>query len=303
MGFLSKLFGKKEKDPRLNFDSSALNENDKVITFNSSVFNDGIAYADNVFMVGKWLCKTGDYVYRKESIGFIGATKTGRDITDFSPPMAGIIEILSDAGEPIIDNQAIAIIRESDQEPRFRKKSDIQTEDERIITYVVLGGYLKEYSIEKDGFTKEVIITSNDCIVLRQNDTDVSLKLFFRKKNEQQYFVLKFYSKYFSISEDDKLSLLFDSGDVVDVIFTKKSERVGKDSDGVIHQITQAIDASILNKLSEQNLSQWRLETFKNGIIDGKIRDTKYIPKQAILQGIDLNVKLFIQVCKESSTD
>lgn len=276
MNFLKKIFNKS------NFDEKSLKQNDLVCRFDVKTLDFGNTLIKHnpkklKFYIDEWKHNDGTHVFKGETLGYIKAEVWDKIKGEIKAPESGYFKKIIEKKSKVKDQNIVCLVENSspiaDDRPVFRVLERRKTENGEYIyffTSTLINLYFKK---ETDGFTKKESITPVKFITLGSNLSEIELKMLFFK-GSQYCITLEFYKKHFNIKEGDKLLLLLENDDVLEIIFLANSSRVGKESDGVIYANTQQIEIEKLNALEKSPLSQWRLELSSGEIITGKLSNS-----------------------------
>ena len=125
----------------------------------------------------------------------------------------------------------------------------------------------KEYLaiIQKDEFNgdlsikfKQVASYVNDKLITWADGDFCPLDIGFRFENKEHLMAIETYQKILKMKKGDKLSFLFDDGEIVEFEIPEKGYKVNKDEDGVIIESKFSISQSQLEKFDNFLLKKWR---------------------------------------------
>lgn len=273
LSFVSKLFGNKNLE---DFSSSELlsepelGESDVALKFDwTDVESTSSAYLNiaksSKLVLSNWNKSRGELVFAGEDIGTI----TSEDRSSFfslniKATDHGAFEPLIDIGDSIKSGLYLGVIRNSFE----LKKNDIRlylsskkSLNSLETEYVYFTSNLNTVSLShrSNGFSNDSIIDYKFRDTLYSN-SDYELYVSFLLKNLDPYIKVHFLRKHFIPKKNDSLSLLLESNDVVMFRFESDSERVDKQSDGVIYGIEQQIDLDKFQLLQKSPILKWKIE-------------------------------------------
>jgi len=281
MSFFKKLF---QKEPTSNFDEKTLKENDIPYKFDISKVD--FKFLNSLkeqpkklkklkFFVRKWEHENNTFVYKNEHLGQI-ESESGIIKSKIRAPESGYFEKIVEVNDEIKDGYVICLIKDSEPLPEydtsFRLSKTMKSGDceHFFFNASTLDSIILKK--EKDGFTKITNICPVNFFKLRSNNSEIELRLRFFKENKF-YVDIEFYKKHYNLKSGDKLLLLLENEEIIEVVFSKKSERLRKESDGVIYRNKEEVPSEIIDSLEKNPIYQWRLELNGYEPVTGKINN------------------------------
>lgn len=274
-----------QKEPTSNFDEKSLNENDIPYKFDISKVD--FKFLNSLkeqpeklkklkFFVRKWGHENNTYVYKGEYLGQI-KSESGIIESQIKAPESGYFEKIVDVNDEIKDGYIVCLIKDSkpltEYDTSFRLLKTTKADGCEYFffkTSTLDSLILKK---EKDGFTKITNISPVHHFKLRSNNSEVKVRLKFFKE-DNFYIDIEFYKKHYNVKSGDKLLFLFENDEIVEIVFSNNSERIRKESDGVIYGNQEEIPLETIDFLQKNPIRQWRLELNKNEYITGKISNS-----------------------------
>jgi len=305
MSFFKKLF---QKEPTSNFDEKTLKEND--IPYKFEISKVDFKFLNSLkeqpkklkklkFFVRKWEHENNTFVYKGEYLGKI-ESETGIIENKIKAPESGYFEKIVEVNNEIKDGYIICLIKDSEPlteyDVSFRLLKTTKADGCEYFffrTSTLDSLILKK---EKDGFTKITNISLIDYFKLRSNNSEIELRLkFFRE--DKFYIGIEFYKKHYDVKSGDKLLFLLENEEIIEIAFSNNSERIRKESDGVIYGNKEEVTIETIDSLEKNPIRQWRLELNKNEYITGKINN--YFQKNRIQRKIMTSIACLKELSKE----
>lgn len=306
MSFFKKLF---QKEPTSNFDEKTLEENDIPYKFDiskvdfkflSSLKEQPKKLKKLKFFVRKWEHENSIFVYKDEYLGQI-ESETGIIKSKIKAPESGYFEKVVEANDEIKDGYVICLIKDSKTLPEydtsFRLSKTRKSDDCEYFFFKTSTLYSMIFKKEKDGFTKITNISLVEYFKLRSQKSEIELRLRFFK--ESKFYVdIEFYKKHYNVKSGDKLLLLLENEEITEIVFSKNSERLRKESDGVIYGNKEEVSIEIIDSLEKNPIYQWRLELNGYEPVTGKVNN--YFNQKVLIQR---RIMTSIACLKELSKD
>lgn len=126
--------------------------------------------------------------------------------------------------------------------------------------------------IRKDEFNgdlsikfKQVASLSKDKLITWGDGDFCPLDLGFRFENKKHLMAIETYQKILKLKKGDKLSFLFDDGEIIEFIIPEKGYKIDKDDEGVIIESKFSLRVSQLEKFDKVLLKKWRYTPIEGG--------------------------------------
>ena len=145
--------------------------------------------------------------------------------------------------------------------------------DGEIVAFAFFPNFKNDYfgvEIIKDDFTN-LIITQPYYIHSRKSDKillfskyNTVFNIGLRTKKEQDFLTMEAYQKEIKFSIGDKLNILFENGEIVELEISKNGKRISKDSDGVIFESEIHINSDLVEQMKETAIKKIKFQDLKN---------------------------------------